>query len=69
MSFLFGVLRLAKRLLVDQVDVTVFGEHCEQSVARVARSCASCVPPTGVLYVLWCLGVACRCLGFRPVSL
>jgi hypothetical protein len=61
--------RLAKRLLVDQVDATVFGEHCERSVARVARPCASRVPPTSVLYVLWCLSVACRCSGFRPVSL
>jgi hypothetical protein len=52
MSFLFGVQRLAKRFLVDQVEATVFVEHYERPVARVARLCASGVPPTGVLYVL-----------------
>jgi hypothetical protein len=45
---------LAKRLLVDQVDAAVFGVHCERSVVRVARPCASCVLLPGVLYVLWC---------------
>jgi hypothetical protein len=70
MSFLSGVLRLAKWFLVDQGDAMVFGEHSEWSVTRVARLCALCVPPPGVLYVLWCFrcGLLFRVLPGFPLT-
>jgi hypothetical protein len=52
------LLWLVKRFSIDLVDATVFGEHCGRSAARVARSCVLCVPPPGVLHVLWCFRCA-----------
>jgi hypothetical protein len=57
MSFSFGVDEVGEKVH-DSRTTRQSSVSTASGVARVAWPCASCVPPSDVLFVLWCLDVA-----------